>query len=463
MPINTVRLDVDLAARTGAIKPLHGVNLGPISNAGWTDNSNLFKELAFPHVRLHDCPAAVAETVDVHSIFPLFHLDENDPRNYRFAITDDYLQSIIDTGCGIVYRLGESLEHFTRRKHFVHPPKDFDKWAAICVNIIRHYNEGWADGFHHGIRYWEIWNEPWTAPLNWTGSDQDYYRLYEVAAKAIKAHDPELMVGGPTALGSAAPNKFETGFLEHCRATDTPLDFYSWHLYTREPVCITDRAKLVKELLAHYGYGQAESHLNEWNYLPPGGFPSNAVKQKNPELVRSGFEEVIGIQGAVFDAAVLIYMQDCQIDVANYYWVFGGWPSGLVDLYGVRLKTYHAFKAFRALLDTPNRVRTTVTDPHTGYALLAGVADEPRAEVLLANCRARESDFVVAPVNWPWSGGAVCKRYLLDYDRDLTLVGQSILDENNPTVNLCVAAPAVCRLTLEPADDVRGDRKGGAH
>ncbi|MBI4578450.1 MAG: hypothetical protein HY718_02035 [Planctomycetes bacterium] len=38
--------------------------------------------------------------------------------------------------------------------------KDFAKWAKICVNIIRHYNEGWADGFHYNIRYWEIWNEP---------------------------------------------------------------------------------------------------------------------------------------------------------------------------------------------------------------------------------------------------------------------------------------------------------------
>ena len=453
MPIKTVSLDVDLGEKNGEIKPLHGVNLGPISNAGWTDNSNMFKEMAFPYARLHDCPAAVAETVDVHSIFPLFDLDENDPRNYRFAITDDYIQSIIDTGCGIVYRLGESLEHFTRRKYFVHPPKDFDKWAAICVNIIRHYNEGWADGFHHGIRYWEIWNEPWLQPLGWTGSDQDYYRLYETAAKAIKAHDPNLMVGGPTASGSAAPNKFEIGFLEHCRATGAPLDFYSWHIYTGEPVRITDRAKLVKELLAQYGYNETESHLNEWNCRPAGGFPSDSVTQKNPELVRSGFEEVIGIQGAAFDAAVLIYMQDCQIDVANFYWVFGGWPSGLVDLYGVRQKTYYAFKAFRALLDTPHRVRTTESDPHTGYALLAGVGDDPRAEVLLSNCRARESDFAVTFGNWPWTGKALCRCYLLDHDRDLALVGESVLDEDNPTVSFSMPAPGVCRMTLEPATE----------
>ena len=39
-------------------------------------------------------------------------------------------------------------------------PKDFKKWAVICEHIIRHYTEGWADGFFYDMPYWEIWNEP---------------------------------------------------------------------------------------------------------------------------------------------------------------------------------------------------------------------------------------------------------------------------------------------------------------
>jgi hypothetical protein len=102
------------------------------------------KELGFPLTRLHDCPYMAPETVDVHAIFPLFDADPADPKNYRFAMTDDYIQSILDCGSQIVYRLGESIEHTTRRKYHIHPPRDFAKWAAICVNIIRHYNDGWA-------------------------------------------------------------------------------------------------------------------------------------------------------------------------------------------------------------------------------------------------------------------------------------------------------------------------------
>ena len=37
-----------------------------------------------------------------------------------------------------------------------------------------------------------------------------------------------------------------------------------------------------------------------------------------------------------------------------------------------------------------------------------------RAGVLLANFRAREADFALTFKGWPWKGGAVCTRYLLD-------------------------------------------------
>ena len=56
------------------------------------------------------------------------------------------------------YRLGQSIEHQTK-KYGIYPPKDFKKWAKICEHIIRHYNEGWANGYRMGIEYWEIWNE----------------------------------------------------------------------------------------------------------------------------------------------------------------------------------------------------------------------------------------------------------------------------------------------------------------
>ena len=84
----------------------------------------------------------------------------------------------------ILADLGESIEH-TKRKYHVHPPRDPAKWAAACCGIIRHYNAGWANGFKHGIVYWEIWNEPENRPAMWTGSDEQFLELYAVAAAVL--------------------------------------------------------------------------------------------------------------------------------------------------------------------------------------------------------------------------------------------------------------------------------------
>ena len=142
------------------------------------------------------------------------------------------------TGAEPIYRLGESIEH-TSVKRYVHPPADMEKWAAVCLGIIRHYNEGWANGFHYNIRYWEIWNEPENRPAMWSGTDDDYLRLYRTTALAIKKEFPALKVGGP-ALGASGsfvkgefvPTDFAANFLAMCRKDNVPLNFFSWHCYT---------------------------------------------------------------------------------------------------------------------------------------------------------------------------------------------------------------------------------------
>ena len=60
---------------------------------------------------------------------------------------------------------------------------------------IRHYNEGWADGYHWNIEHWEIWNEPDLDrdPKDafnkrcWSGTVEQFAELYTVAARHLKA------------------------------------------------------------------------------------------------------------------------------------------------------------------------------------------------------------------------------------------------------------------------------------
>ncbi|MDY3070829.1 MAG: hypothetical protein SOW68_00980, partial [Eubacteriales bacterium] len=155
------RITVDFDAGKGAVRPLHGVNNGPKTVCFTCDTSALFREAGIPFCRLHDTeyPFGSGAFVDIPCIFRDFDADPDDPASYDFSQTDLYIQAILDVGAKPIYRLGVSIEH-TPVKRFIYAPKDPEKWAAVCEHIVRHYNEGWKDGMHAGIEYWEIWNEP---------------------------------------------------------------------------------------------------------------------------------------------------------------------------------------------------------------------------------------------------------------------------------------------------------------
>ncbi len=89
-------------------------------------------------------------------------------------------------------------------------PDQSPHWAAVLHPFLsNHYTEGWADGFHHTISHWEIWNEPesWEDPEKnemWHGTFEEYCDFYEVASKHLKAQFPHLMIGGYASCGVGA-------------------------------------------------------------------------------------------------------------------------------------------------------------------------------------------------------------------------------------------------------------------
>ncbi|MGA2031871.1 MAG: hypothetical protein ABSG68_06425 [Thermoguttaceae bacterium] len=418
-------LAVDCSRTDGAIRPLHGVNTGPLHAGDTLDLSAYYRELGIPLTRLHDCHWPGADVVDIHVLFPDFRADPALPASYDFARTDDYLQTIVKAGSGIVFRLGESIEH-SRRKYHVHPPADAAKWAAACVAIIRHYNDGWAGGFHHKIRYWEIWNEPENRPAMWSGSDEDYYRLYATTAKAIKAALPAVLVGGPAAgyagrmQGDALePTPFVAGFLDRCTHDAAPLDFFSWHTYTDDPQELVRRARAVRRLLDQHGFRRTENHLNEWNYLP--GNDWGAMLSADARARQRWFERLSGPQGAAFTAAALMLLQDAPLDAANYYSAdIQGF--GLFNEYGVPKKSFYALKAFKMLLDTPARIPLQGAPP-AGLAVTAGI-DRRRARVtvLASNFSSAEEKLSLRFTGVPWNGETTCEVLLLDAQHDLSRI-----------------------------------------
>ena len=449
---SAAEIRIDCSQVAGRIRPLHGVNNGPLNFGDTISVASYWKEISIPHTRLHDSEWPRPDIVDMHAVFPNAAADPERAASYQFQLTDDYLKPIVNSGSAIVYRLGESIEH-TKRKYRVAPPADYDKWAAACLGIIRHYNEGWADGFKYNIKYWEIWNEPENRPVMWTGSDEDYYRLYSTAAKAIKSKYPDLKVGGPSVgasgemvNGKYEPTKFMEGFISHCKNTISDIDFFSWHTYTNDPFIYRRKAEGIRRWLDKNGYEKAEIHLNEWNYLPDNewlvmGEKMSAVKTEK------WYDRLGGIEGAAFAACVLSDLQDSPVDVGNMFTGDTN-PFGLFTRYGVPRKNFYAFKAFRMMLDTPERLK--VAGSYEGSTILAGVNKQrDMITLLVSNHNAKDPQFDLQLDQLPWKGAATWELLRLDENHDLKCTEGGEITAKEFRVSTKLPAPGIAVIRIK--------------
>jgi xylan 1,4-beta-xylosidase len=108
----------------------------------------------------------------------------------------------------------------------VTPPKDYNKWEDFISNLVKHFTERYGEK-EVSTWYFEVWNEPNLSPGFFTGTQGDYFKLYDVTAKAIKSVSPSYKVGGPATAGSA----WIPETIDHCFQNKIPIDFISTHCY----------------------------------------------------------------------------------------------------------------------------------------------------------------------------------------------------------------------------------------
>ncbi len=119
---------------------------------------------------------------------------------------------------------------------WAYPPKDYSKWAELVYQWARHCAERYGQA-EAGSWFWEVWNEPNIG--YWQGTPQEYHKLYDFAADALKRALPKARIGGPhsTGPGSEPAAKFLRDFLEHVvrgknyatGKVGSPLDYVGFH------------------------------------------------------------------------------------------------------------------------------------------------------------------------------------------------------------------------------------------
>ena len=403
-----VNIEADFDREVGVIKPLHAVNDVPSAYFCFGEAEKYiryFVEAGVPYCRLHDiCGRYGANVfVDVSNVFRNFDADENDPENYDFTFTDKLLELLVKNGIKPFYRIGETIENdFFIKRYRTHPPKDFVKWAKICEHIIRHYNYGWANGYEYGIEYWEIWNEPDNASVPdknqmWSGTPEQFYEMYSVAASHLKRAFPEIKIGGygsvgfysiaqkrldPTANAEEGAAwfyvKYFDDFIEYIKSRDyyVPLDFFTWHSYSDVEQNLI-YADYVRKKLDENGFKATESNCSEWN----------------PDV--SGR---CTLKDAASVASNMLMWQNAPIDMAMYYNArissdYAGWFDPLTCK---PTKNFYAFKAFGRLYALKKQVFCK-TDGKDVFAV--GATDGEEVALMISEYSGEDRELLVGSLD----------------------------------------------------------------
>jgi hypothetical protein len=343
------------------LRSLRGTNVGPLTPGA--DYTAGFARLGLDAMRAHD----YYQAFDMHVIFPDLEADPEDPASYDFSETDSYLAPAIEAGVDVLFRLGESWEETPTH---VPDPEQFEVWAAAAGKIVAHYNAGWADGHHYGIRYWEIWNEP-DIPQFWTLTAEDYYRFYDLVAERVLEADPGALVGGPC-MADIGNTVFWRGFLDHVAESGAPLDFFSWHTYYPwDPSIIAEVNEMLREELDGRGFTECRIVVDEWN-LHISLYSGLPWETDDP------------IQAA-HAVATIAYAQEAPVDEL-YRYRTDGEMFGLFDDLGGLTASGMGYLAYAELRDAPFRLPWSGGD-RDGRTILPGASEDGRElRVLVTDC-----------------------------------------------------------------------------
>jgi xylan 1,4-beta-xylosidase len=192
--------------------------------ADWQQQLALIKkECDFKYIRMH---GLLTDDMGVYKE------DSKGNPEYNFQYIDALYDYILSIGMKPFVELGfmpNALASGTQTifwwKGNVTPPKDYNKWADLIRNLVLHFTERYsADEIKKW--YFEVWNEP-NLNFFWSGTQEEYFKLYKYSVQAIKSVNKEYRVGGPATAGAA----WVPEMINFCSKNTLPLDFISTHSY----------------------------------------------------------------------------------------------------------------------------------------------------------------------------------------------------------------------------------------
>jgi xylan 1,4-beta-xylosidase len=320
---------------------------------------------------------------------------------YNWTKFDAVLQAYVAAGMRPIMELSFMPTSLATSANNRNPPKDLTVYRQFIQAVVQHCVDtyGAADV---GQWYWEVWNEPDYAGF-WTGTQADYFALYDAAVAGATAALPNIVIGGPVTTSGGATYIMQ--FLQHTMSTNTRVSFVSSHAYGGGIGATADANAMATDndgrvnLITRAGYSTAnvKSLNSEFNstFGGQGGNTSpNCVSMDSnvnaPFIAKAAKLISDRTQGNAAALDVLSYWTASDIfDEGSYIQNHNGLPFGqvfgLLNYQGIRKAAFNGFKMLNYL--GPKRLRVTggtgTADGIDALAAVSSAGDE--VQILVYN------------------------------------------------------------------------------
>jgi xylan 1,4-beta-xylosidase len=213
---------------------------------------------------------------------------------------------------------------------WIAPPKDWGRWRDLVTALVHHLVGRYGLDEVLGW-YFEVWNEA-NLEVFWSGDRDEWMRLYDETAFAVRAVDERLRVGGP----SSAASGWVDDLLDHVAESGAPLDFVSTHAYGIAPLDL-------RPTLERHGRGDAAILWTEWGVSPTHFNPVNDGVSAATFLL-SGMRSAAGRVDALSYWVASDHFEELGRPPA---FLHGGF--GLITVGGIAKARYHALTLLERL------------------------------------------------------------------------------------------------------------------
>lgn len=206
------------------------------------------------HVRIHNLLTSKGNSngADLKWGFTdAYKEDKKGKPAYNWAVVDSIVDTFIQHGIKPLMEIGFMPKDLSSKpipyEHnwskggnlwtgWTYPPKDYNKWRELVYQWVTHSIDRYGET-EVKTWLWEVWNEPDIA--YWSGTFDEYCKLYDYASDGLKRACAGCTIGGPhtTSPRNEKARTYLKDFIEHCLhgknyatgKTGSPLGYIGFH------------------------------------------------------------------------------------------------------------------------------------------------------------------------------------------------------------------------------------------